>query len=921
MRGMLQRVLRAIDPRSNSRDIAVFWIGCLAAVLFAVLEALELRDAAESVLDVLIGGFGAVALVRVLRSDRRKWNELTAREILMVTVSSCVVASLLTLWFAMPQGMPSFRHDWTLPVDNFSARTVFGFISSAWTLQAFGEPKQFPTLYPVLAAFQFLSDFGGAKFALASIYLLITALSLGGMYVFLRGRLAASPFVCAMGAITYGLSPFVVDKTVAGHLHILLGYAVLPVAASLQAVCASRNRIEAGTASAWLGLAVALSLALSAITYFVMVLAVLAFNALTLPSRRAALAALASAGLVATLTCAQPLYHLIHDTAATAQSAQPVGQSSIMWAAYLSTSMTKAIGLLSYNPGYAREAFGTAAADVSAALGAMSLLFIAAAAASKRCEAAVAAFIACALLFFGITGVLGPLPGLKQFVFLKMPALAAFREFYNFEGPYLFVLVIATVAMLDASAGTVNKRLRLAYAVVGGTLALMSIVPFLSGALEKEIPRWHEDASYEMFANHLANDASRIAFLPMINPIRIQGRNFGGTDPMFYGFYGHPVLSEWHAEPTIASAALLMRAGRVEHAFRLLGLFGVKWIVLRRGLYSDLPNYWFPSLFPSSWTSDRFYRKITAFEPPAIRTPSLLAERNPWYIPILSLAPTPITCVGNAIFALVAGRCKAVTPIAAGDQVSLPAPRTYNPYLAWSDPYGTFSLGLGFASTTHGVSTLGKEPLNVHVQTRGSRLYIECVSTRGVLVRVNGSVVQRRACAAGRSARPMWAGPFGLRNSKNVIALTNLGGASLVERAILASSLLSAESSTAFRFSKPCLPHGGCGFVSFQRLRATLLRGVFASTSRAVLVFSDSFNPNWALSIDGARAERSFRVNGFENGFSVPAGRHAFRLEYETTVLDKALEIEGYGVWMFLMVSLLALAAGHLHSCWYRRER
>lgn len=859
---------------------------------------------AELALQGAVVAVAATGCLRLRFTRRAEWLQPSSGELARSLLAGAVAAALTTYAFMAQPGIPAFRHDWVWPVDDYSARHVFDFFASNWAPGAFGQPKQYPTLYPMFALSEALAKAGGTRFALATLMWLIELAALAGTYVWMRGRLAAAPRIAAVGGFLYALSPFVVDKTVAGHLHILVAYALLPVTASLRATATRRAELSARFVLLWLSMTIALAMTLSDIPFFAFTVGVLAAESLCASDGRAALTILLSAALAAIVTSAQPLYHLFLNTSGTNVGAG--GSNTMDWLEQGSTTTLKAIGLLSYQPAYAASRFGALGTIASDSIAFASLPLLVLGALSEEGVVVVFSLLAALILAFGTTGTMGPFSEIKEFVFSRIHALAGLREFYNFQGPYTFALATVICSACTYRGATKSAAfVRLASRTLTFVIVGLATEPFLSGALQQEIPRWHEDRSYQRFSSLLRNDASRLALLPMTGPVELDSRGFGGTDPMFYGFGGHPVLSSFHASPIVATSELLLRGGRSRAAFSLLGHFSVEWVVLRKGLYSDLPGYWYPPLFSSTWRTNQYYATILAGEPGAVRMPSIVAIRNPQYVPVVALFGSQHACVGDALEAVLDGVCKGLGPSSHSRPtiLPLPAPRYYDPYMGWTRSWATSSVGLGFAETEAGIAAAGPAAAVLRFKAFGrGGLYLRCLSTRGVQVDINGVPVRERACISPVGSPPRWASPFRVARGSNTVVLVNRDGPSVVANAVLAPSARVAALATGFIYVAPIAArYRAHSWLTFSRASPTFITGESGSPVASTLVFSDSFDPRWTLTVDGFATQRAFKVDGYENGFNMPPGFHRFAIVFGFGLLDRTLELAGYAAWILII--------------------
>jgi hypothetical protein len=106
--------------------------------------------------------------------------------------------------------------------------------------------------------------------------------------------------------------------------------------------------------------------------------------------------------------------------------------------------------------------------------------------------------------------------------------------------------------------------------------------------------------------------------------------------------------------------------------------------------------------------------------------------------------------------------------------------------------------------------------------------------------------------------------------------------------------------------------------TSWRRLDPTRLRGTLEVRDRTLLVFSQTFDPRWRLSVDGESVPgtRHLRVNGFANAWLVEgSGTVQWQLSYGPQQRITAGVAGGAGL---LALALIALAVSLVRG---RRRR
>lgn len=799
--------------------------------------------------------------------------------------------------FLAAHGVPAFRQDWAWPADDDEMHAFWSFITSDWTPAAMGHTKPYPTLYVMFAPLVLLGRVLHPKDVLALFFGFCELAAGVGMYALCRTFFGTRIVAALAAALLFASAPFVVDKTVGGHIHVLLAYALLPWTILVQIATDRATRV---TLAAWIAVQAALlAAAMSALTFVAFDAVAMLCVALVLRRRRRAVAVTALCVLLAFACNAQSLYHL------GGNSGLDSGRAAIDWLRYLSVDSARVLSLLSYLPGYARDAMPDwIPAPAVAALAPVSLALVGWAATFASARAVVFALIA-VLGIVGTTGVIGPFAPLKELAYGNVRALAAFREFYNMQSLEMFGLAGAFAAAIHAAL--TRPRYRIAAATAAAAFIAVACAPFLSGGLVPQMPYFAESQAYRDFARRLTpSGGERIAMFPIVQPIRRGHVPFAGVDVFPNGFRGHPTLAEWHSEPSVALAALEYERGDVVRANRIFDLLGVKWLLLRDGLTSALPSFWYPSLFPPGWETNGYYRDIAAsrdLTPRGTNVDFALLE-NPHAIPIVALAPARRACDGTPLLVIADGACPrfGADPLdAPAGVVRLPLPPDHNaidPGAAWTTPGAIFSKGPVYAAATSGVGTVSGAPYALHFTAGAGKIYLRCASDAGVRAYLNGTALGT-LCRTRPGEPPRWFGGAPTRAGANSFVAVNAGGASILTDAVVdlgvARGILAPLST--FWWAPPFEPPYQRAHVRFARPSATNVRGDYASAVPATLVFSDDFDRGWTASIDGGPPQASRTVNGIENGFDVPAGRHRFVIDFGVSRIDRALGLVQGWLW------------------------
>ena len=98
--------------------------------------------------------------------------------------------------------------------------------------------------------------------------------------------------------------------------------------------------------------------------------------------------------------------------------------------------------------------------------------------------------------------------------------------------------------------------------------------------------------------------------------------------------------------------------------------------------------------------------------------------------------------------------------------------------------------------------------------------------------------------------------------------------------------------------------------LDVERVSPTEFRIRASSSSPYFLVFNESYNPFWRISVNGKRIDEHFVVNGYANGYYIDqTGDHEIRLYYWPQIL---FNVGGAISLITILVFAISVTAGRL---------
>jgi len=94
------------------------------------------------------------------------------------------------------------------------------------------------------------------------------------------------------------------------------------------------------------------------------------------------------------------------------------------------------------------------------------------------------------------------------------------------------------------------------------------------------------------------------------------------------------------------------------------------------------------------------------------------------------------------------------------------------------------------------------------------------------------------------------------------------------------------------------------GLVTVQHASSDEIEGTMRSATAGVLVFRNDFDPRWTLMLEGKKTAARL-VEGFANGWTVPAGIHHFAVEFSPTPYLRVALVVGF-TWLIVLLYAIA---------------
>ncbi|MFZ1126470.1 MAG: hypothetical protein WAN59_15150 [Candidatus Baltobacteraceae bacterium] len=858
-----------------------------------------------------------------LRNEVELRRRLHWRELALASLIALSLAIFGFFGFFAQHGVPVLRHDWAWPVDDVELRSFYSAIASPWNLGGAGAPSVYPAMYALAWCMSAMGRVLETKNVLDVLLVSTFLAGFLGVYVIARvdGARQLSALGACIAATTYAVSPFFLNKFIAGHYLNLVGYALFPILAALAISIEAKVSKESFFARAiFSGLIVGFSaVQIEYLAFDALLLLLLCVTSANV-RRMTGFSFIAIA--IGAVTQSFSLSNLL--LPATAAVSLP-SQVPLQW--FRNMSVEPRLGLVGYGYAidYARQTFAwDQAAIVWQATGFAALAPIGITLFARR---AVRWPLVCLVGVFCASGTVGPAAELKAWLFARFVALGVFRELYNFTCLTSLGLALCVGTAVDWLVIRATRASML-YARVGlGILTLFTVsvigYPFAFHRTLGFLYLWRPSANFERLASRLTDRSARIEFLPAAQPLHSDNTEdgffpFAGTDMWEYQFRGHPVAFDY--VPTGPIALGLSALGHEDYAYaaRIFGLVGTRYIIARRGMQSYLPRYWFARVFPATWETGSSLGGMrsgkSAFKLMESNSDFDLYE-NAEYHPILSVAEETLVCdrseVYQAVFGDVTG-CKkgpAVTPSIR--VLPMPDDDTYGPFDGWVSAQPFFMVKESVAEHSQSIFT---ESMRPHVDRFSVRerlfLFASCQAALPATLVIDGRLRRVLRCSPFGSRTDRWERVARLESGMHVVVTEKLPGSMLL------NPLIGYRASDGLRgpvdpaevavLGRPGSEVGASGnAVLFKRTTPGVITGTVTCALDCVLVQEETFNPHWRLRLEGSPEIPSTRINLTQNGFRVRAGVHRFSLSFELPALNRLALVVGNYSW--LVVGLAAL--------------
>lgn len=463
------------------------------------------------------------------------------------------LAAALVCWSVFGAGIPSLRHDWHSPIIPSAFDPWLQSLFQPWLQIGLGVPQPYPTFFLVGMA---LWPFHGILNIGATLELIVGfsafAASSAGARLGRNAGLGIASIIPAGAAV---FNPWVYSKLVAGHIFMVLAYALLLL------LFAEVTRERPRTPS----LVILSALCITQIEFFVVTVLPLGYYLY----RRRQWSALSAMGL-----CALPVAIGI----AAHYTSIVQTEYTLAWQQGQSVAPSNGILLLGYGFEYA-----SSFAPLKPALAVLAAIAICGLIAKRREAryATLSTVAALALLYAsGTSWILAPA---YTWLVAHVPQSGVFREMYD-------LIAFVAIAYVAGLAAIPKWRWRFPILIIAGVASYALCVPWIT----KPVFSFFVPAEATPQIAFPSDPTHRIALFPAFQPITLAGRGSGYDPDLFAQQGGSSPVNDFL--PSFPVDAALSYAW-FQHDFRMLTSLSVSSVVDRPALKTDWKTLQFQQAF------------------------------------------------------------------------------------------------------------------------------------------------------------------------------------------------------------------------------------------------------------------------------------------------------------------------------------
>jgi hypothetical protein len=786
---------------------------------------------------------------------------MSAASVIISALLPLTAASLAAHSLFAAGSLAYYRHDWGWPATATQFFLSLWRDAGAWDSSGLGEPNHQPVLHPVLLLWHLAAPLLQPWLVGAlTIFVCATAFAYGVSaccrHVF---QLPAVP--SAMLGCAALLGPPFYNKIVAGHIYYVIALAAYPWVVRFSIASDVKPRSGA--------LAVASVGALCALQVQIFIASLIAIVAGCLRGRRYVVSSLLAAAASFVLLLPEALAYANADVVHNVASMQ----TTLAWQYNNSAPFFSALISVGYAPHYYAHALATvkAAWIVQSALWVLVLSAVLGTIMLRRDRMAWVLLALWVAMAFLVAGLYGPFAAILSYLYTHALWASAFRELYHFAGiEWTLLCVLAAVACRRLSA-------RVTYPLLGCAVAILALpwsAANFAGQLVAAPPSSYAlSALRSISASH---DDTRFLLVPSEWPLRPNGSQSSGEDPLAYATASSPTANVYRLDGTLEAAAHLTEASNPAAA-RWRAIAGIGTVLSRSGVAEDLSARFPPIANVPPYVRSLMARR-TAFSNAMTRSSTCVLCA---YGSIPTLREPTDSAVGDA-FVLVrdTGAVHGGDPDlarASAYRIPNPSTQTIDPSVGWVSATMWSWLDVRIALNSEGVITWSKSRLQCPSAKKGIT-FVHVLLMHGTLTTDRG----RLRVPAGK---PIWVSlPHGARTLK----VTN--GLAVVNRFVTLpyyapESVSSGAAPSGERaLSYDWISEKGTGVIG---------------PAVHFIVLKQSYSSNWRLAMKHGRVVRHFVASGYANGWQVDTNKSTeVSVYYNRTQWNRTLLALSLLVWI-----------------------